>query len=55
MTTTSSGAVLGSCQVQVVPDVGYNATETVGCTIGMNGQPGSATIVTARADNPGRA
>lgn len=55
MTTTSSGAVLGSCQVQVVPDVGYNATETVGCTISMNGQPGSATIVTARADNPGRA
>jgi hypothetical protein len=55
MTTTSSGAVLGSCQVQVVPDVGYNATETVGCTISMNGQVGSATIVTARPDNPGRA
>jgi hypothetical protein len=55
MTTTSSGAALGSCQVQVVPDVGYNNTRTVGCTITMNGQPGSATIVTAKADNPGRA
>jgi hypothetical protein len=55
MTTTSSGAALGSCQVQVVPDVGYNNTKTVGCTITMNGQQGSATIVTAKADNPGRA
>jgi hypothetical protein len=41
--------------VQVVPDVGYNATKTVGCTISMNGQPGSAAIVTAKADNPGHA
>jgi hypothetical protein len=55
MTTTSSGTVLGSCQVQVVPDVGYNATTTAGCTISMNGQPGSAAIVTAKADNPGHA
>ena len=55
MTTTSSGTVLGSCQVTVVPDVGYNATTTVGCTISMNGQAGSAAIVTAKADNPGRA
>lgn len=55
MTTTSSGAVLGSCQVQVVPDVGYNNTVTVACTINMNGQPGTAAIVTAKADNPGRA
>jgi hypothetical protein len=55
MTTTSSSAVIGTCQVQVVPDVGYNATKTVGCTISMNGQPGSAAIVTAKADNPGHA
>jgi hypothetical protein len=55
MTTTSSGTVLGSCQVQVVPDVGYNATTTAGCTISMNGQLGSAAIVTAKADNPGHA
>ncbi len=55
MTTTSTGAVLGSCHVAVVPDVGYNATTTVGCTITVSGQAGSAAIVTAKADNPGRA
>jgi hypothetical protein len=55
MTTTSSGAAVGSCQVQVVPDVGFNNTKTVGCTIIVNGQPATAAIVTAKADNPGRA
>jgi hypothetical protein len=54
MTSTASGAVLGTCQTQVVPDVGFNATTTVGCTVAMSGQPSSAALVTATASNPGR-
>jgi hypothetical protein len=56
MTTTASKSVIGSCQAQVTPDVGYNATATISCTIGnQNGQQGNAAIVTATADNPGHA
>ena len=56
MTDAASGRVLGSCQVQVQPDVGYNATTTVACTISnVNGQQVNAATVTATADNPGRA
>jgi hypothetical protein len=55
MTASASKAVVGSCQVQVVPDVGYNGTATVSCTIALSGQQGGAAIVTASADNPGRA
>ena len=56
MTATASGNVIGSCQAQVTPDVGYNATSTVSCTIGnVSGQQENAAIVTAAADNPGHA
>jgi hypothetical protein len=55
MTAAASGAVVGTCQRQVVPDVGYNATATVSCTIVQSGQQPGAAIVTAAADNPGRA
>jgi len=56
MTDTASGRALGSCQGQVKPDVGYNATTTVSCTIaGSSGQPANAATVTATADNPGHA
>lgn len=56
MTEATSGKVLGSCKTQVAPDVAYNATTTVGCTIsGLNGQPPNAAVVTAAADNPGHA
>jgi hypothetical protein len=55
MTGTVSGSVLGSCQARVVPDVGFNATTTVGCTITLSGQPPNAANVTATPDNPGRA
>jgi hypothetical protein len=55
MTASASGQVLGSCKVQVQPDVGFNATTTVGCTIGGNGLQSNSAIVTATADNPGRA
>jgi hypothetical protein len=55
MTATASGIVIGSCQAPVTPDVGYNTTTTVSCTIGYeNGQQMNAAIVTATADNPGR-
>ncbi len=56
MTDSASGKVLGGCQAQVRPDVPFNATTAVGCTIGnLNGQQANAAIVTATADNPGRA
>lgn len=56
MTDPASGQTLGSCQATVRPDVGYNSTTTVGCTIGgLSGPPANATIVTATADNPGQA
>jgi hypothetical protein len=54
MASTAGGAVLGSCQVQVVPDVGFNGTTTVSCTISNIAQPVNAAIVTATVDNPGR-
>jgi hypothetical protein len=56
MTDSASGRVLGTCQAQVIPDVGYNATTTVKCIITSSaGQAFNAAIVTASADNPGRA
>ena len=55
MTDAATGHVLGSCQAQVRPDVGYNSTTGVSCTIGgVSGAPNAA-IVTATADNPGQA
>ena len=53
MTATSNNAVIGSCQKQVVPDVGYNATTTVTCSISIT-QQSNAAIVTAIVNNPGR-
>jgi len=55
MTDTASRQAVGSCQAQVVPDVGYNATTTVACTID-NGAVHTSNAVTVRAtaDNPGR-
>jgi hypothetical protein len=56
MTDPATGRVAGSCQAQVRPDVGYNSTTTVGCTIGgVNGSQLNAAVVTAVADNPGHA
>lgn len=54
LTAASNNAVLGSCSAQVVPDVGYNSTTTVSCTIANLTHSASAAIVTATADNPGR-
>ncbi len=47
-----SEQVIGTCSAVVQPDVGYNATTTVACTI--SGKPVNAAVVTATADNPGR-
>jgi hypothetical protein len=56
MKAAASGSAVGGCQAQVTPDVGYNATATVSCTISnLSGQPASAAVVTATADNPGHA
>jgi hypothetical protein len=55
MTDTASRQVLGSCQTQVVPDVKYNATTTVTCSIdNVTAQQSNAATVTATPDNPGR-
>jgi hypothetical protein len=52
----ASKRAVGSCQVQVQPDVGYNATTTVSCTIsGVSGQQVNAATITATPDNPGSA
>jgi hypothetical protein len=52
MKDAASGQALGSCQATVQPDVGYNATTTVACTLAA--QATNAAVITATADNPGR-
>ncbi len=55
MTNAATQQAIGSCTATVQPDVGFNATTTVGCTInGLTGLQVNAAIVTATADNPGR-
>jgi hypothetical protein len=56
MTDSATKATVGTCEAAVVPDVGYNATKTVSCTISsVSGQRANAAIVTAAPTNPGRA
>jgi len=55
MKASVSGTVMGGCEVHVTPDVGYNATTSVSCTITLSGQAENAAVVTATATNPGRA
>jgi hypothetical protein len=55
MTDAASQQPVGRCQTPVVPDVGYNATTTVSCTINdVTVQLSNAATVTATPDNPGR-
>jgi len=55
MTDTASRQMVGSCQTKVVPDVTYNATTTVECSIdNVTAQQSNAATVTATPDNPGR-
>ena len=49
----AGGTPTASCTATVQPDVGYNATTTVSCT--LNIAPYNAQMVTASAHNPGRA
>jgi hypothetical protein len=56
MTDIATKAIVGTCQAPVVPDVGYNATKTVTCTISAaSGQQANTALVTAVPTNPGRA
>lgn|SRR5487761_7098 len=56
MTDSATKATIGMCQAQVVPDVGYNATTTVSCTVNtVTGQQANTALVTAVPSNPGRA
>jgi hypothetical protein len=55
MKDNASGKTLGSCMAPVVPDVGFNATTTVQCTISGAGVSPGAETVTATPNNPGRA
>jgi ketosteroid isomerase-like protein len=56
MADSASKKTIGTCQVQVQPDVGYNATTRVSCTINLgSGQQANAALITATPDNPGRA
>jgi hypothetical protein len=56
VTDAASKQVVGSCKAVVQPDVGYNSTTTVGCSLpGLNGRQVNAATVTATAENPGRA
>ncbi|OLB84845.1 MAG: hypothetical protein AUI15_34070 [Actinobacteria bacterium 13_2_20CM_2_66_6] len=51
MTDPVSGKTLGTCAATVQPDVGFNATTAVSCTI--TATPVNAAVVTAVATNPG--
>ena len=51
MTDPASKQTLGTCQAKVQPDVGYNSTTTVSCTV--SAQAVNAAVITATADNPG--
>lgn len=52
MTDAATRQVLGSCTATVAPDVGYNQTTEVTCTI--QAAATNAAVVTAVSDNPGR-
>jgi hypothetical protein len=54
-TLAYAGTQLGSCQAQVSPDVGYNSTTTVSCTIVFTGKVDTSAVVTATPTNPGHA
>jgi hypothetical protein len=56
LTDLVSGGVIGSCTATVAPDVDYNATTTVSCTIAKAAsQDFGAAKVTATPTNPGHA
>lgn len=53
LTDAVSGGTLGSCQVKIVPGVGYGSTTTLGCAIaGLADADLNAATVTATVTNP---
>lgn len=54
LTDPASGTVGGTCTATITPDVGFNATTTVSCTIPLSGPAPNAAIITATPQNPGR-
>lgn len=52
MSDPVSGGSIGTCAATVQPDVGYNATTSVSCT--MSAAVVNAAVVTATVSNPGR-
>ena len=54
MTAAATGTVLSRCTATVVPDVGYNETTTVSCTMPDISNAPNAAIVSGTAENPGR-
>jgi hypothetical protein len=55
MVNPASTKTVGTCQAVVQPDVDFNLTTTVTCTIDVGGQTLQASRVTAVVDNPGHA
>jgi hypothetical protein len=56
MSDPATNNAVGSCTVQIAPDIGYNATTTVSCSINVpSGQSIDSVIITAKPDNPGHA
>jgi hypothetical protein len=56
MMDSATKQAIGTCSAQVVPDVGFNSTKSVSCTIpAVGGHQANAAIVTATPTNPGRA
>ena len=55
LTDSGSGRVLGTCQANIQPDVGYNATTKVSCAVtGLRSTDFNAATVSATPNNPGR-
>jgi hypothetical protein len=56
MTDPATNNAVGSCTAQIKPDIGYNATTTVSCSINEpSGHSLDSVIITAKPDNPGHA
>lgn len=54
MTEAGSGRFIGRCSATVAPDVGYNQTTSVSCSVFPITGEQNAAVVTATVDNPGK-
>ena len=56
MTDPTNNSVIGTCTATITPDVAYNSTARVSCTVGVpSGRKLDAVTITAKPDNPGHA